>query len=138
MGEQIDGRADQYALAAAAYHLLTGSQLFPHSNPAVVISRHLNAPPPALADTRPELAAALDAVLATALAKDPNERFARCSDFARALSEQTQRAGAPTPAAPTTPAPVNRPAAITRTPPAADPPKPVQSQGGHGRRMAFP
>ena len=62
MGEEIDGRADQYALAATAYHLLTGSQLFPHSNPAVVISRHLNSPPPALADTRPELAA-LDPVL---------------------------------------------------------------------------
>jgi serine/threonine protein kinase, bacterial len=44
MGEQIDGRADQYALAATAYHLLKGSQLYPHSNPAVVISRHLNAP----------------------------------------------------------------------------------------------
>ena len=51
MGEEIDGRADEYALAATAYHLLTGSQLFPHSNPAVVISRHLNAAPPVLADT---------------------------------------------------------------------------------------
>src|SRR6478752_2149108 len=83
MGEEIDGRADQYALAATTYHLLTGSQLFPHSNPAVVISRHLNSPPPALADTRPELAA-LDPVLAVALAKDPKDRFPRCTDFARA------------------------------------------------------
>src|SRR5437879_3764583 len=33
MGQDPDGRADQYALAATAYHLLTGSQLFPHSNP---------------------------------------------------------------------------------------------------------
>jgi len=74
MGEEIDGRADQYALAATAYHLLTGSQLFPHSNPAVVISQHLNAAPPVLADTRPELAA-LDPVLAVALAKDPKDRF---------------------------------------------------------------
>ena len=88
MGEDIDGRADEYALAATAYHLLTGSQLFPHSNPAVVISRHLNSPPPALADTRPELAA-LDPVLAAALAKDPGDRFARCGDFARALEEQS-------------------------------------------------
>ena len=56
MGRRFDGRADQYALAATAYHLLTGSQLFPHSNPAVVISRHLNATPPLLADTRAELA----------------------------------------------------------------------------------
>src|ERR1700694_3464653 len=44
MGEDIDGRADQDALASTAYHLLTGSHLFPHSNPAVVISRHLNSP----------------------------------------------------------------------------------------------
>src|SRR6478735_2620603 len=56
MGESIDGRADEYALAATTYHLLTGLQLFPNSNPAVVISRHLNAPVPALADTRPDLA----------------------------------------------------------------------------------
>ena len=55
LGEDIDGRADEYALAATAYHLLTGSQLFPHSNPTVVISRHLNNPPPALSDKRPEL-----------------------------------------------------------------------------------
>ncbi len=38
MGEQVDGRADQYALAATAFHLLTGVPLFQHSNPAVVIS----------------------------------------------------------------------------------------------------
>ncbi|WP_428844426.1 serine/threonine-protein kinase [Mycolicibacter sinensis] len=46
MGDSLDGRADQYALASTAYHLLTGSQLFPNSNPAVVISRHLNRTPP--------------------------------------------------------------------------------------------
>jgi serine/threonine protein kinase len=68
-GEPIDGRADQYALAASAYHLLTGSTLFPHSTPAVVISHHLTAAPPALARTRPKLAA-FDPVLAVALAKD--------------------------------------------------------------------
>jgi serine/threonine protein kinase len=87
LGEDIDGRADQYSLAATAYHLLTGSQLFPHSNPAVVISRHLNVSPPALADSRPELAK-LDPVLAVGLAKRPEDRFERCSDFARALTNE--------------------------------------------------
>ncbi|OBK78496.1 hypothetical protein A5651_02835 [Mycobacterium sp. 1274761.0] len=38
LGEEMDGRVDQYALAATAFHMLTGQQLFPHSNPAVVIS----------------------------------------------------------------------------------------------------
>jgi serine/threonine protein kinase len=93
MGEDLDGRADQYALAATAYQLLTGSTLFPHTNPAVIISRHLTSPPPALSASRPELAS-LDAVFAQALAKDPAQRFTRCLDFARSL-EQAASGGAP-------------------------------------------
>jgi len=85
MGATLDGRADQYALAATAYHLLTGSPVFPHSNHAVVISHHLNVAPPRLADTHADLAA-LDPVFAKALAKDPRGRYARCADFARALA----------------------------------------------------
>lgn len=86
LGEDVDGRADQYALAATTFHLLSGQQLFPHTNPAVVISRHLNYSPPSLAEVHPDLGAS-DSALARALAKDPAERFARCSDFARALAE---------------------------------------------------
>lgn len=84
LGRHLDGRADQYALAATAFHLLTGKPPFEHSNPAVVISQHLSAAPPSLASHRPELAS-LDPALTKALAKDPNDRFARCADFARAL-----------------------------------------------------
>ncbi|MGV0740971.1 serine/threonine-protein kinase [Mycolicibacterium sp. XJ870] len=84
MGLELDGRADQYSLAATAYHLLTGAPLFENSNPAIVISQHLNSVPPVLASVRPELAP-LDAALSRALAKDPDERFATCTDFARAL-----------------------------------------------------
>jgi serine/threonine protein kinase, bacterial len=91
MGEEIDGRADIYALAATTYHLLTGSQLFPNSNPAVVISRHLNAPVPTIADSRPELAN-LDPVLARALAKDPADRYGTATEFARALAGENQAA----------------------------------------------
>jgi serine/threonine protein kinase len=85
-GEQLDGRADQYSLAATAYHLLSGAPLFEHSYAAVVIGRHLQTPPPPLASVRPELAP-LDAALAIALAKNPAERFDRCSDFATAFAE---------------------------------------------------
>lgn len=84
MGEPIDGRADQYALAATAYHLLSGHPVFDNSNPAVVISRHLNATPPPLSYSRPELAA-LDSVVQRALAKDPDDRFPSCADFAAEL-----------------------------------------------------
>jgi serine/threonine protein kinase, bacterial len=85
MGEALDGRADQYSLAATAYHLIAGTRLFPHTNRAVVISHHLNAEPPKVSDAHPELAA-LDPVLARALAKRADERFNRCEDFARAFS----------------------------------------------------
>ncbi|MFZ0834181.1 MAG: protein kinase [Mycobacterium sp.] len=110
MGQDVDGRADQYSLAATAYHLLTGVPPYRDSNPAVVIGRHINNQPPSLAATRPELAA-LDPVLATALAKDPNSRFATCSDFARALTSPPSRgpglsaSAVPTMAAATQPAP---------------------------------
>lgn len=87
-GDDIDGRADQYSLAATAYHLLTASQPFAHSNAAVVIGRHLNQAPPVCAKTRPDLAA-FDPVLSTALSKNPCDRFPRCADFARELAEQS-------------------------------------------------
>jgi serine/threonine protein kinase, bacterial len=113
MGEEIDGRADQYALAASTYHLLTGSQLFPHSNPAVVISRHISAPVPMLAETRPELGK-FDPVLACGLAKDPDDRFAQCTDFARAFAEQT-KTGRQIYSTPTAPAlPVAKPGPADR------------------------
>ena len=89
MGQPLDGRADQYALAATAFHLLTGSPPFEHSNPAVVISQHLSAPPPAIGAHHQELSA-LDPVLAKAMAKDPNGRFERCADFARALGHRLE------------------------------------------------
>ncbi|HUM00234.1 MAG TPA: serine/threonine-protein kinase [Mycobacterium sp.] len=87
MGEVLDGRADQYALAATAFHLLTGSPPFQHSNPNVVISKHLTAPPPAIDERVPELSA-LGPVFAKALAKSPAERYDSCLDFAEALAQQ--------------------------------------------------
>jgi serine/threonine protein kinase, bacterial len=86
-GSNIDGRADQYALAATAFHLLTGAPPFQHSNPIAVISQHLHEDPPRLSDHRPELAY-LDDVFFAALAKQPEDRFERCRAFAAAVGEQ--------------------------------------------------
>lgn len=85
-GEDVDGRADQYALAATAFQLLTGTPPFQHSNPAVVISKHLTADPPQIGARRPELSG-LGPVFDRALAKSPNDRYDRCMDFARALAQ---------------------------------------------------
>lgn len=88
----LDGRADQYALAATAFHLLTGAPPFQHSNMAVVISQHLTAAPPSVGERRPELAH-LDFALGKAMSKKPSERYDRCVDFARALEHQLAAGG---------------------------------------------
>lgn len=72
MGGPGDGRADQYALAATAFHLLTGAAPHPDGD--------------ALARRRPDLAP-LDHVLSKAMNREPAQRFSRCADFARALRE---------------------------------------------------
>jgi serine/threonine protein kinase, bacterial len=87
LGQNMDGRADQYALAATAFHLLTGAPPYRHANPVEAIGMHLKAPAPRLSDCRPELAH-LDGVLLKALAKEPDDRFDRCREFAAAFSDQ--------------------------------------------------
>ncbi|WP_117427253.1 serine/threonine-protein kinase [Mycobacterium marinum] len=122
----IDGRADQYALAATAFHLLTGAPPYQHADSAAVISQHLSAPLPTLSDRRPELAP-LDPVFASALAKHPNERYWRCRDFAQALSRVASPQGAAaavSPLDPTLPAAISVPpeyAAATQAAPAPMP-----------------
>jgi serine/threonine-protein kinase len=95
MGHNVDGRADQYALAATAYHLLTGSAPFANTNTAVVIGKHLNERPPRLGDVRPDLAC-FDATLSRALAKEPTGRFPRCEDFTEALETDYHQEPSPT------------------------------------------
>lgn len=85
MGLPLDGRADQYSLAATAFELLTGSHLYQDRNPAVVISQHVTAPPPPIAERKPELSG-LGPVLSKALAKAPDDRYETCTDFADALA----------------------------------------------------
>ncbi len=85
MGHALDGRADQYALAATAFHLLTGQQLFQHDNPAVVISNHLTASPPAIGERIPELSG-LGPAFERALSKSPADRFDTCTEFAEAMA----------------------------------------------------
>jgi serine/threonine-protein kinase len=84
MGDEIDGRADQYALAASAFHLLTGAPPFAHFNPSVVVNRQLNDRAPRPSEIRPDLTE-FDAIFARALSKDPLDRFRRCRDLAKAL-----------------------------------------------------
>jgi serine/threonine protein kinase len=83
----VDGRTDQYALACVAYELLTGSVPFKREEPMMVLYAHAYADPPLLTAARPDLPAAVDAVLTRGLAKQPDRRYDTCGDFADALRE---------------------------------------------------
>jgi Tol biopolymer transport system component len=86
-GLPVDGRVDQYALACAAFELLTGTVLFARSEGWATVWAHLNSPPPPVTSIRPDLSPAVDQVLARALAKAPQDRYASCQQFADALRE---------------------------------------------------
>ncbi|OBJ39136.1 hypothetical protein A5630_27915 [Mycolicibacterium mucogenicum] len=89
MGGEIDGRADQYALAATAYRLLTGQTPYQDTNQIAVISQHLSAPPPKASDLKPWLEP-LNDVLIKAMGKSPEDRFDSCTKFARAFERQAE------------------------------------------------
>jgi DNA-binding beta-propeller fold protein YncE len=84
-GKPVDGRADQYALACAAFELLTGAPPFQRDAVLAAIYAHVSEPVPLLSSIRPGLPPAMDAVFARALAKAPADRWPRCQDFAQAL-----------------------------------------------------
>ncbi len=79
-----DGRVDQYALAATAYHYLCGRPPF-EGPPAVVLALHLTQPPPAPRQFVPGLPDATSAALLRGLAKEPERRFPDCRSLARAV-----------------------------------------------------
>jgi tRNA A-37 threonylcarbamoyl transferase component Bud32 len=83
-GGKIDARTDVYGLAVLAFHLLAGRLPFDGLDAFALEDQHLHAPPPRLADLV-GVPAAVDAVLARALAKAAADRFPSTIDFADAL-----------------------------------------------------
>jgi serine/threonine protein kinase len=100
-GRDVDGRADLYSLGAVLFHCLAGQPPYRRETDFAVLEAHLHDPPPALSTARPGLPAALDGVLATAMAKYPDVRYASGHELAAALGEALAGAdGAATRAAP--------------------------------------
>ena len=80
-GGPIDGRTDVYSLGCLLYECLTGEKPFERASELAVIYAHLNEVPATVTRLRPELPAALDGVLATAMAKEPGDRYATCGEL---------------------------------------------------------
>ena len=81
-GEPIDHRSDLYAVGVILYELLMGTPPFDTSNDFDLVDQQLNAQPPPLDEALPR---ELDAVIARALCKQPDERHADASEMALAL-----------------------------------------------------
>ena len=84
-GRAVDGRADLYSLACAGFELLCGAPPFGQDQGLTVMYAQLYAPPPTASARRPDLPPGVDQVLATALAKNPADRFMTCGQFAEEL-----------------------------------------------------
>ncbi len=81
----VDGRTDEYALACAAFELLSGQPPFPRDEGMAVLYAQLSAEPPSLVSRRPGLPPGVDEVLRRAMAKALDGRYPSCGQFAAAL-----------------------------------------------------
>ena len=81
-GQEIDGRSDIFSFGLVLYEMLTGKRAFDGSSPASVIAAIMERPAPSIADVAPP---ALDRVLKTCLAKDPDERWQTARDLKHEL-----------------------------------------------------
>ena len=91
-GQKIDSRADLFSAGVLLYQLLTDKRPFDGDNDFSIIHQIIGHHPPPPSSIHPKLPAALDAVVARALAKTREERFATARDFAVALQAATRRA----------------------------------------------
>jgi serine/threonine-protein kinase len=118
-GGPVDARTDVYALGCVLYECLTNSPPFSHGTEHAVLHAHLVDPPPSVSRVRPELPHAFDGVIASAMAKDPDDRFASCGELAHAARtaasgsarriDARPRGGAETVASTPTPTPTPTP-----------------------------
>ncbi|CAJ1502912.1 serine/threonine-protein kinase [[Mycobacterium] burgundiense] len=104
-GRPLDHRSDLYSLGCALYRMLTDRTPFQGVGPmSAVMMAHVMRPPPRATEAAPWLPAGFDAVIATAMAKDPAARYQSAREFAVA-AETALRGGRPPPPQPGVPGP---------------------------------
>jgi eukaryotic-like serine/threonine-protein kinase len=108
-GEQLDARSDTYSLGCLLYECLTGEVPYACDSEVAVLYAHLEARCPRVSSADADLPAALDDVLAWALAKAPAERPASSGELAAAVAEALRGSPVSRPPSP-------RPAPVTGAP----------------------
>ncbi|MBA3445582.1 MAG: serine/threonine protein kinase [Gemmatimonadales bacterium] len=88
LGQEVDGRADLYALGCVAYYLLTGTLVFEGSASLQVIAKHIQEDPvPPSQRTELEIDPALDRLVLSCLTKNPEGRPQTAAELDRELGE---------------------------------------------------
>jgi serine/threonine-protein kinase len=84
-GQQVDGRADQYALGVVGYRMITGMLPFSGDSVHTILYKHIFEEAPRTSQARAGIPLFLSDAIARALAKEPDQRFATMEDFATAV-----------------------------------------------------
>ena len=84
----IDARSDLYSLGCVLYEMLTGETPYTGPTPQAILAKKLTEPLPHVSVVRDTVPAAVEAALATALAKTPADRYATAQQFATALGDR--------------------------------------------------
>jgi Tol biopolymer transport system component len=84
-GANADARTDIFAFGAIAYEMLTGRKAFEGESQAGLIAAIMQGEPPAITVDKPLTPAAVDRIIKTCLAKDPDDRWQNARDLVREL-----------------------------------------------------
>jgi hypothetical protein len=87
LAKDRDRRVDVYSLGCVLFECLVGEPPFVSERDLDILYAHVQEERPKPSERRPGVPAALDPVLARAMAQDPNERFATCGELAAAAQE---------------------------------------------------
>ncbi|MDQ0000536.1 serine/threonine-protein kinase [Pseudarthrobacter sulfonivorans] len=136
-GQDVDGRADVYALACVAYTLLAGHPPFDHDDDSAQLWAHMVEEPPFLRSEQPDMPVTVEQAIRAGMAKQPDDRPPTCGALIDMMSEPA--ASAPRIHLPGVKKAAAPPAAEAAPPPAAKtapPPKPGRFRGAHHRHRA--
>ncbi len=97
-GKESDQRSDIFACGAVIYEMVTGRKAFDGETHAAVMAAILKLPPPPISTLQPQTPPALEHVVTTCLAKDPDDRWQDAGDLTRQLRWIDSAASAAVPA----------------------------------------